>query len=455
MSPQKRPFGFMLRRILVAGIPLSGVYVADLATESTDTAMVGRLGADFVAAVGLGGTLALIFASFCMALPGMVGVLVAERAAAGDRDGAAQAVQHGIWVALALTPPGLLFLSQVGPLLRLTGQDPAIADLAAAYAMALGTALFPWMAFSVLDYFVTALNRPTIALILAWIGVGMNALANYALIYGRLGFPALGVVGAALATGITALTTFLILATVIHRSAAFRDYPVFRRLHRFSPATFFEILRTGAPNGLAGIGDVVFGTVIAILVGRFSTDLLAASQIALTFNQFVFAFISGLGLALGYFVAELNGGNRGFEIRGAWLAAQAIALGFLGLVLVVSLAAPRVIIWIYLDLDDPANAAAIHWATVTLAIVSVTRLFRGALSITWRALSGLKDTLFPSLTGLACSWLLGLPLGYWLATRTALAGMGFLWSEAIGLFVAAALVGVRFWRRTGRRVATG
>jgi len=455
MSPElRRPFSFMLRRVLLTGLPLSGVYVADLATESTDTAMVGRLGAKLVAAAGLGGTLAYVFAAFCMALPGMVGVLVAERAAKGDHDGAAQAVQHGIWVALALAPPGLLFFSAIGPLLRLSGQDPVIADAAGAFALALGTALFPWIAFSTLDYFVTALDRPKIAFVFAWVGVGLNALADYALIYGHFGLPRLGIVGAALATGATALTTFLLLGAVIHHKAEFRAYPVFRRFYRFSPATFLEILRTGAPNGLAAIGDVVCGSVIAILVGRFSADLLAASQIALTFNQFVFAFISGIGLALTYFVAELKGGNRHFEIRGAWFAAQGIALTFLGLILVVSLAAPRLIVWIYLDLDDPANAAAIHWSIVTLGIVSFTRIFRAALGMSWRALNGLKDTLFPSLATIGCTWLLGLPLGYALAGPGGLGGVGFLWSEAIGIGLAAVLVGARFWRRSGLLVAT-
>jgi len=448
----RRPFSFMLRRILLSGAPLSGVYIADLATESTDTAMVGRLGSDFVAAAGLGGGIGYIFTAFCMALPGMVGVLVAERAARGDRDGAAQAAQHGLWVALALTPPGLLFYAAIGPFLRVTGQDPAIADAAGNYALALGTALFPWIAFSTLDYFVTALNRPTVALVFAWVGVGVNALANYALIYGHFGMPRLGIVGAALATGLTAATTMLALAVVIHRHTAFRAYPVFRRLHRFSPALFLEILRTGAPNGAAAIGDILFGSVIAILVGRFSADLLAASQIALSFNQLVFAFISGIGLALSYFIAELNGNRRRDEMRRAWLAAQTIGLAFLGSILLVSLLEPRWIVWIYLDLDDPANNEAIRWSVATLGIVSMSRVLRGILGMSWRALSGLKDTLFASTASIASTWGLGLPLGYLLARFGGLGGVGFLWSEAVGTGLAAILVGWRFLRKTA---ATG
>jgi MATE family multidrug resistance protein len=451
MVDPRRPFSFMLRRILLAGLPLSGVYIADLATESTDTAMVGRLGSDFVAAAGLGGNIGYIFTAFCMALPGMVGVLVAERAARGDRVAVAQAAQHGLWVALALTPIGLLFYAAIGPLLRLSGQEPAVADAAGQYALALGSALFPWIAFSTLDYFVTALGRPTLAMIFAWIGVGLNALANYALIYGHFGLPALGIVGAALATGLTASLTTLGLAVVIHMHSAFRDYPVFSRIHRFSPALFLEILRTGAPNGVASIGDFLFGAVIAVLVGRFSADLLAASQIALTFNQFVFAFISGIGLALTYLIAELNGGGRRHEMRRAWLAAQAIGLAFLGSILLVSLLEPRWIVWIYLDLDDPANAEAIRWSVATLAIVSLSRVLRGILGLTWRALSGLKDTLFASTASILSTWGLGLPLGYCLAHFAGLGGVGFLWSEAIGTGVAAILLVFRFLRRTAVR----
>src|SRR6185369_12870347 len=121
------------------------------------------------------------------------------------------------------------------------------------------------------------------------------------------------------------------------------------------------LLRLGLPSGVGGVLEVAYITVSALLIGRYSADLLAASQISLSFNLFLFAFVSGLALGLTYLVAELNGHGRVREIWTANLAGQSIGLLFLGLVAIACLAAPRLIVGLFLSLADPANQASIEY----------------------------------------------------------------------------------------------
>src|SRR3569623_1566559 len=120
----------MAVRLLLTAFPLAGVYLADLAVEATDTAMVGRLGATEVAAVGLGATIIFLYTVFFLSIPSTADVIVAERNGQGDRLGAIAAAQHGLWLSVAMVVPAMVLVWFLEPVLRATGQEPEIATLA-------------------------------------------------------------------------------------------------------------------------------------------------------------------------------------------------------------------------------------------------------------------------------------------------------------------------------------
>jgi len=443
----------MAVRLLLSAFPLAGVYLADLAVEATDTAMVGRLGATEVAAVGLGATIVFLYTVFFMSIPSTADVFVAERNAQGDRRGAIEAAQHGLWLSVAMVIPAMILVWWLEPILRATGQKPEIAALARDYAVAVSPAFLGWATFSTLDFFVAALNRPGIAFAIAWIGVGLNALGNYALIYGNFGFPRLGLVGAAYATDLAAFANLLLIVIAVSIHPAIRPYRVLTEIQPLRRSVFRELLRLGLPGSFGGLLEVAYITVSALLIGRYSADLLAASQVSLSFNLFLFAFVSGLSLGLTYLVAELNGHGRVREIWTANLAGQSIAFVFLALVAILCLAAPRPIVGLFLSLDDPTNQASIDYATTVIGVVALARILHGIRWLSWRALKGMRDTLVPSLASIACSWGIGLPLGLWLVYRSALGGVGFMLGDLAAGGAGAVVLSLRLWRMTHLRIA--
>jgi MATE family multidrug resistance protein len=443
----------MLVRLLLAAFPLAGVYLADLATEATDTAMVGRLGATQVAAVGLGATIVFLYTVFFMSVPSTADVFVAERNARGEQLGAIEAAQHGLWLSIALVIPAMVLVWWLDPILRATGQSPEIAALARDYAVAVSPAFVAWAAFSTLDFFVAALNRPGIAFAIAWVGVGLNAIGNYCLIYGNFGFPRLGVVGAAYATDFAAFANLLLIVVAVSTHPAIRAYRVLTHIQPVRWSLFRELLQLGLPSGIGGLLEVAYIMVSALLIGRYSSDLLAASQISLSFNLFLFAFVSGLALGLTYLVAELNGRGRVREIWTANLAGQSIAFAFLALVAVLCLAAPRLIVGLFLSFDEPANQASIGFAIRIIGVVAIARILHGIRWLSWRALKGMKDTFVPSFASIACSWGIGIPLALWLVYHTTLGGIGFMLADLGAAGAGATVLSARLWHMTHRRLS--
>lgn len=425
------------RGLLATAIPLSGVYLADLAMEATDTAMVGHLSARSIAAVGLGGSIMLIYSAFAMSLASCAGALMAERKGRDDDDGVARVVQHALLVALLLALPAPLLALSVAPLLDWSGQDPEVAGLAGQYALALSTAILPWIAYSILDYFVTAFDRPGIAFLFSWIGVGLNGLGNYVLIYGNLGFPKLGVVGAGLATGLMSCTILVALGLYVSIRGEFGPAPLFRRFHGFDRAIIGELMRMHLPRGAAAASDLLFVSCLAILLGRISADLVAASQLSLSIGQFVYAFVSGLGLALGMKIAEHSGAGRHAAVRRTFLAGQSIGIVAMAILLGICVVASRPLIAIFIDPDQPQNAAAAALAVPILALIALGRIPLAVAGLSFRTLTGLKDGGFSSYAFISAQWLLALPLGLVLANLTPLGGFGLLWGEIVGLTAAA------------------
>jgi len=435
-------------RLLLAAFPLAGVYMADVATEATDTAMVGRLGATEVAAVGLGATLIFLYTVFFMSIPSTADVLVAECNGRNDRTGTIEAAQHGLWLSIALVIPAMVLVWWLEPILVAVGQPATIAALACTYAVAISPAFIAWAAFFTLDFFVAALNRAGVAFVIAWIGVGINAIGDYCLIYGNLGFPRMGLVGAAYATVFAAYANLFLIVIAVCTHPEIRAYRVLSSIQPIRWSLVVQLLKLGLPAGVTGVMEVAYITATALLIGNYSVDLLAASQISLSFNYLLFAFISGLALSLTYLVAELNGNGRTAEIWTATLIGQSIAVAFLASVATLCLVEPRLIVGLFLSLDDPANQESIHYALRIIGIVSLARLLHGFRALSWRALKGMKDTLVPSIASIACSWGIAIPTGLWLAYWTPLGGVGFIVADLIAAGVGAAVLTTRLWLKT-------
>ena len=253
------------RTILGISLPLTAAYVAEMGMVITDMIIVGRLGSNELAAVGLAGDWFWVLLLIGMGVISIVGVIAAQCLGAGDDEGVVSAGEQGMIAATIASVPVMLCVWYLGPVLGWARQDPDIVRLITGYSRVLTWAVLPALWFVALRHYVTALARSQA---IGWITVSalaLNVALNYTFVYGRFGLPALGVVGAGLGTTIVNWVMFGALVTHVKGSRHFalhRPTIVPRHLDR---ALLGEIFRPGLPISLT---QFLNGPMFTVAAGR-------------------------------------------------------------------------------------------------------------------------------------------------------------------------------------------
>ena len=420
-----------------------------------DTVMVGRLGPASLAGVALGNTVFFTVLLVCLGVVIAVGPMVSQAYGAGEDEPIGRSVRQGFWMALGLTVPAFLFLWNVGALLRMAGQEEATVALAQGYLRAIVWGLLPALWFAALRSFVEGLSKPWPVTVIAFAGVGLNVLANTALMFGKWGFPALGLTGTGWASTIVFWMLFLALALFVQARRTFRRYGVFTRLGRPDPHYFRELFRIGWPIGVSyGIEVGLFATT-AILVGLLGTTALAAHHVALQCASFTFMVPLGIGVAGSVRVGQAAGRGDVAGVRRAGYVAIGLAVTAMLGAATLFWTVPHAIVALYLDTTDPANTAVVRLAVTLLGVAAVFQVFDGVQVAAAGALRGLKDTRVPMLIGFFSYWVIGLSSGGILGFGLERGALGLWWGLVLGLAAAAVLLTWRFCRRVSETSGLG
>ncbi|MEO0699931.1 MAG: MATE family efflux transporter, partial [Pseudomonadota bacterium] len=292
------------------------------------------------------------------------------------------------------------------------------------------------------EVFVGDSASPRIAL-----GIGVNAVGNYMLIFGNWGAPRLELVGAGIATIITTSAVMLAYVAVIQFDAKLRRYHIFGRLWRPDWSRFAEIVKIGAPIALTVIAEAgIFGAA-AFLMGRFGASELAGHTVALNIAAFAFQVPFGVGQAatirVGYFYGAKD--RQGITQAG-WVA---IILGTAFMVLTASamIFAPYALLSVYLDPYAAKNAALVGFALQYLIWAAAFQIVDGMQAVSLGSLRGLQDTRVPMWIAVFRDWVPGFGLAIGLGFYIALEGVGVWIGLATGLLFAAILLTWRWSRR--------
>jgi MATE family multidrug resistance protein len=361
-------------------------------------------------------------------------------------------VRQGLWVALALGLPASLALWQIAPILRFLGPDPEFIAAAEPYVHAAMWGFVPALWFVVLRNFIAALERPRAAMVIMFIGVAFNAIADYGLIFGAFGLPELGLVGAGIATAVTNVFLFVGLLGFVSIDRRFRRYQILGRFWRPDWSRFVEIVRIGLPIGITLVMEVGLFAGAGFVMGWIGTAELAAHQIALQCAAVTFMVPLGLAQAATVRVGLAAGGGDPPGILRAGVAALVMGSAFMAAMAVVMWTVPEAIVGVFLDTGDPANARVVQAAVTFLAVAALFQIFDGGQVIGAGALRGLKDTRWPMAFAALAYWGVGGSLALGLAFGARLGGLGVWIGLAAALAVAAALMIGRFLglQRSGR-----
>jgi MATE family multidrug resistance protein len=449
-KPLASPWRVEAGATLALALPLILTNLAQHGLNTVDVILLGWLNAEALAAGALAHSLYFAVMIFGIGLVTATAPMMAQelgRKRHSVRD-IRRTARQGFWLAAAYTVPLWAVLWQGEAILLAFGQEPALAAAAGAYVRVLQWGLLPFLVYLVLRTFSAALGRPGLALVVCAAALPVNAVLAWALIFGRLGLPAMGLVGAGLATTIVSFLMALGLGILIQADRRLRRYHVFGRFWRADAPRFRRLLALGLPIGATLAFEVTIFNAAALVMGTIGTPELAAHTIALQLAALSFMVPMGLSQAATIRVGQAVGRGDPAGVSLAGWTAFVMGTGFMTAMALVMLAIPRTLVGAFIDLGDPANAVVLGHALTFLAFAALFQVADGAQAVGAGMLRGLGDTRVPMWFAAVGYWGIGAPLGVVLAYATPLRGSGVWIGLAAGLAIVALLMLARWMRRT-------
>jgi len=443
------PWRIELRATIALALPLIGTQLAQISTMTVDVVLLGRLSAEALAAGALGANIVYVLITFTLGVLMAVSPMIAQargRKLHSVRE-VRRSVRQGFWAVVAVGVPCMVVIWHTEQILLALGQHPANAAAAAGYARAMLWGFLPAAGFMLLRFFVAALGRPNAGLVVMLLAVVLNAVLAWGLIFGRFGLPALGVVGAGLATSVANGFSFAVLLGFVLVDRRLRRFYILGRLWRTDWHRLGELFRVGLPIGCILLLEVGLFSAAVQLMGLLGTAEIAAHQIALQCAAIAFMVPLGIGQAATVRVGLAAGARDAAAVKRAGWVALGLGVAFMSTTALLMWIVPQALVGLFLDLERPENTPVVILAVAFLGLAALFQVFDGVQTIALGALRGLKDTRVPAMLAAAGYWLVGFPTSALLAFRAGMGGVGVWWGLALGLAVVAVLALVRFMRR--------
>lgn len=439
-----------LRSTLRLAWPLMLANLTQQLIIATDVLLMGRLGPAPLAAATLALNLTYTLNMLLMGLLTASAPMMAR--ALGRRSNAVHDVRRsfraGLWLLIFTLPFYWLLLWHVGGLMRAFGEAEPLVLQGQTFLRAYMWCTAPWLLFTLLRNFVSALERPRAVFVLSLSGIAINALLSWSLLFGHFGLPALGLLGGGVGSTLTwiILCGALIAITALDRQ--FRRFHLFGRWWRFDFQRTLAMVKLGLPIGLTMALEMGVFALAAFFMGWLGAPAVAAHAIALQLAALTFMVPLGLGQAATVRVGLAVGRRDEAGIKRAGWTAWVIGVAFMGTMAIAMWSFTRELVTLFLK-DAPENAVVIALAVSFLRVAAAFQLADGAQVIGAGMLRGLHDTRWPLLFALFGYWVVGLGIGAWLAFARDWNGVGIWVGLASGLAVVAALMLLR-WMSRGR-----
>lgn len=409
-----------------------------------DSMMVGQLGAVPLAAASLGNVIFHFLMAFGIGLSYAITPLVSSADGAGNSSKIAALLRHGTVINGAGGLILFLMILAGAPILYYLNQPIDVVELAIPYIFIVTFSLVPLMFFQTYRQFAEGLSFTKQAMIIV---IGSNLInigLNYILIFGKLGFPAMGLNGAGWATLISRFILAGWMAWYIYSGKPFQQFRAgFQMAQSYSRKMFRSLLKIGVPSGFQFTFEVGAFGFAAIMVGWLGAEALAAHQIAINLAAITYMTASGLSAAATIRVGNQRGMQDISNLRRAAFTIYGMVFIFMGVCALIFIFGRNFLPTLYID-----NIQVQSMAASLLIIAGLFQLSDGLQVVSLGALRGLEDVKVPTILTFIAYWVLALPIGYFLGFVIDLGAEGVWYGLFIGLTVIAIALIIRFNRLT-------
>ena len=443
-SVYTKEFGYNLRLAYPIILGMLGHTIVGI----VDNAMVGQLGTTELAAVSLGNSFIFIAMSLGIGFSTAITPLVAEADGQRESDGGRAAFYHGLILCsiIGVFLLGSIFLAK--PLLMHMGQPDEVVQLANPYLNIVAFSLLPLIIFQAYKQFADGKSATKFSMWSTLLANVVNVVINYILIFGKFGFPAMGIIGAGIGTIVSRIVMLGHIHYLVFNREQLRNVLSGFHIREYDFGIIKKITSLGFPSAMQMLFEVALFTGAIWLSGILGTESQAANQIALSLASFTFMFAMGLSVAAMIRVGNQKGLNHFVKLREV-----ALSIFLLTVLLELLFALIFVLFHAHLPLlflnSDPTLATentleVIEIASKLLLVAAVFQLVDGLQVVVLGALRGLQDVKIPMYMTFVAYWVIGFSVSIWLGIYTSLGAVGIWLGLCAGLTAAAVMLYARF-----------
>ena len=421
-----------------------------------DNIMVGQLGSAELAAVSLGNSFFFVAMSLGIGFSTAITPLVAEADSENNFKKGKSAFKHGLFlcIVLSLLLFGMILLAK--PLMYLMEQPEEVVLLTMPYLDIIAISLIPLIIFQGFKQFSDGLSLTKHAMYATIVGNLINVGLNYVLIFGKLGFPKMGIVGAGVGTLVSRLAMIAIIWTLLKNDKKASAFVTHIRLFILDSTMLKKIINLGLPSAMQMFFEVAIFTSAIWLSGLLGKNAQAANQIALNLSSMTFMIAMGLSVTAMIRVGNQKGLRNYEELQRIAKSIFLMGIMFASVFALLFLIFHDIFPALYLDLDDVNNYSdnqeVVSIASKLLLVAALFQISDSAQVIFLGALRGLQDVKIPTLLTFIAYWMIGFPTSYFLGKETAYGSTGIWIGLLVGLASASIFLYLRFIYLTNRLI---
>jgi MATE family multidrug resistance protein len=431
------------KRTLLLALPVMFTQVGHMIVQITDNIMVGRIGTVPLAASSFGHNVFIGGLLYCIGFAAAMTPFVGAAKGKGDIQETTEWLKNGFVANIGLGLVVTLLMLGVGLFLENMGQNPDVVRLARPFYFLMVISILPVMVFASFKQFAEGIGNTRAAAMITVQEIILNIGLNYVLINGKLGFPALGIVGSGVATLISRCSMVVSFALIVRYMDYFAPYRAAFKDAKIDIEKIKRYVRLGVPLGGQTILEVAAFAIGAIMMGWLGAVELASHQIAMGVAALTFMGATGISAAATIRVSQFYGAQDRANMRLAGFSASHIVLVYM---FGTALAMVALRYWIpTIYVKDPA---VLQMAASLLMIAALFQLFDGVQTVMLGTLRALADAKVPTIIAFVAYILVSLPISYVAAFIWGWREIGIWTGYLVGLSVASTFFFIRFLRRS-------